>query len=194
MALLGPSTGAGGVSGTGGGGPITIEPAVPTTTTDESTDEDTFQTGSDTLGTRSLGTTTGTGDQDSALVDTGEDDTDIVVEDTSDPDDSSPAGGSGLVGSASRFLDVDEETVSDAVDQTSEQAVGDVVEDVANEQIENSGGGVQPGGDTTPDVEHPDNESPGLGGTFEAIDFGDPRTLVAAGVVLVLAVSAAGGS
>ncbi|MGB9987321.1 hypothetical protein [Salarchaeum japonicum] len=186
MGLLAPNT--------GGGGPVTIEPAVPNATDASSSEDTTFETGSDTLGTTSLGTTTGTDDQDSSLVDTGSGDTDIQVEDTSDPDDSSPAGGSGFTGGAARFLDVDEETVDDAIDQTSEQAVGDVVEDVANEQIEHGADGVQPGGDTTPNVEHPDNESAtgSESGALSNINFGDPRTIAAVAAVAGIALYAGG--
>ena len=93
----------------------------------DSTSTDSFDTSTDTLGTTSLGTSTGSDDQEE----------EYVVEDTSDPDDSSPAGGAGQTSATSRFTGIDGGTVSE-MSEEEQLATTQEASDVLNDAVSNT--------------------------------------------------------
>jgi hypothetical protein len=100
-----------------------------------SSSDTTFNTGRHTLGTTSLGTSTGS--DDSGGSGGGGSDGGVVVEDTSDPDDSSPAGGAGQTSATSRFTGIDEDTVSE-MSEEEQLATTQSASDALNDAVSNT--------------------------------------------------------
>jgi hypothetical protein len=117
------------MSGTGGSDSTDEDTSTTSSTTDET---DTFDTSTDTFSVTTFGADTGTDDED--------DDVEMVVDDTSDPDASSPAGGAGQTSAVSRFTGIDEEEVSEMSEEdqlaTSQEASDDLLELVRSGELD----------------------------------------------------------